>query len=304
GIIVSGARMLATLAPISDELVVMPSTVVVHGVDAAAYAFAFSIPVATPGLKFICRESFDLGRSEFDHPLTSRFEEMDAVAIFDEVLVPRERLFLKGSMELCNGLFRKTSAYAHAMHQFMVKNLVKAEFILGLAGLMTEAIGTDQFPHVQAMLGEITDHVQTLWAFIRAAEAEAQPREGGIWVPDLQLLLSGRNYFPDVYPRLIEIVQLLGSSGLMATPTEADIEVLREDVDKYYQCATMMGVDRVRLFRLAWDVAASSFGSRQVLYERFFSGDPMRLRIARATAYDRSAAARLVRRFLERSGGA
>ncbi|MHB8618720.1 MAG: 4-hydroxyphenylacetate 3-monooxygenase, oxygenase component [Chloroflexota bacterium] len=301
GMIVSGARMLATLAPFSDELVVMPSTIVIHGGNAADYAFAFSVPVATPGLKFICRESFDLGRSEFDHPLASRFEEMDAVAIFDEVLVPWERVFLKGDMDLCNGLFRKTSAYTHAMHQFLVKNAVKAEFILGLASLITEAIGTDQFPNVQQMIGEVVDDVQTLWAFVRAAEADAQPAEGGVFVPDPRFLLSGRNFFPRVYPRLIEIVQLLGSSGLMAIPTEADIRQQTADIDKYYQCATSMGIDRVRLFRLAWDVAASSFGSRQLLYERFFSGDPFKLQAARAVAFDRKPMTDRVRAMLGRA---
>jgi len=44
----------------------------------------------------------------------------------------------------------------------------------------------------------------------------------------------------------------------------------------FYQAATAGGAERVRLFRLAWDVAVSSFGSRQALYERFFSGDPVR----------------------------
>ncbi len=301
GLVVSGARMLATLAPLADELVVMPSTIIMHGAEASTYAFAFSVPVATPGLKFICRETFDLGRSEFDHPLGSRFEEMDAVAIFDEVVVPWERVFLKGDMNLCNGLFRKTTAYAHATHQFMVKNLVKAEFLLGLASLVTEAIGTDQFPHVQGLLGEMVDDTQALWAFIRAAEAEAAPGDGGLLVPDGQLLLSARNVFPRVYPRLVEILQLLGSSGLMATPTEADVAALPEEIDKYYQGATLRGIDRVRLFRLAWDVAASSFGGRQVLYERFFSGDPTRLQIARSQSFDREPAMEVVRRLLAHS---
>jgi 4-hydroxyphenylacetate 3-monooxygenase len=225
---------------------------------------------------------------------------MDAVAIFDEVLVPRERVFMKGDMDLCNGLFRRTNAYAHAMHQFLVKNLVKAEFMLGLASLMTAAIGTAEFPNIQAFIGEMVDDVQTLWAFIRAAEAEAQPHEGGVLVPDLQLLLSARNFFPRVYPRLVEIVQLLGSSGLMATPTEADIEALPGEIDKYDQASDIMGIERIRLFRLAWDAAASSFAGRQALYERFFSGDPFRLLTGRAQAYDRGPAMALVERILER----
>ena len=84
GIVVTGARVLATLGPISDEIMVFPSTILSTIPDAERYAFAFSIPSATAGLKFVCRESFDLGRPSFDHPLGSRFEEMDAIVLFGE----------------------------------------------------------------------------------------------------------------------------------------------------------------------------------------------------------------------------
>ena len=93
GIVMKGARMLATL-PISDEIMVFPSTLLKSVEEDAPYAFAFAIPNATPGLKFICRESLDYGRNHYDHPFGSRFEEMDAVVVFDDVFVPWERVFL------------------------------------------------------------------------------------------------------------------------------------------------------------------------------------------------------------------
>jgi 4-hydroxyphenylacetate 3-monooxygenase len=129
GLVVSGARMLATLAPYADELMVFPSPSRTHPTDAPRYAFAFAVPMAVPGLKFICRESFDAGGPAGDHPLTSRFDEMDAVAVFDEVVVPWDRVFLKGDIGLCNGLFRFTNAFVHAIHQFTTKNLAKAELV-------------------------------------------------------------------------------------------------------------------------------------------------------------------------------
>ena len=105
GIIVNGARVLATLAPLSEEIALYPTTS--HQLPGKAperYSFAFALPNNTPGLRFQCRESFDYGRSKFDHPLGARFEEMDAVAFFDHVLVPWERVFLLGDVELCNNL--------------------------------------------------------------------------------------------------------------------------------------------------------------------------------------------------------
>lgn len=303
GLVVSGARMLATLAPYADELHIFASPSRLAPTDAPRYAFAFAVPVSTPGLRFICRESFDVGRSTRDHPLTARYEEMDAVAIFHEVVVPWDRVFLKGDIALCNGLFRETTAFLHAIHQFTTKNLAKAEFLFGVAALVAEAIGRTELPAYQQMLGEMIDVVETLRAFLRAAEADPLVDERGFVHPNPQVMHTARNYFPRIYPRLVEILQLIGSSGLMATPTEYDLErpEIRADIDRYYQSATLAGHERVQLFRLAWDIACSSFGGRQVLYERFFAGDVNLLLAGRFLGYDRSAAIERVRGILARA---
>ncbi len=303
GLVVSGARMLATLAPFSDELMVFPSPSRVAPSDAPEYAFAFAVPVAAPGLRFICRESFDVGRSRADHPLAARYEEMDAVAVFHDVIVPWERVFLKGDILLCNRLFRETPAIMHGIHQFTTKNLVKAELVLGVASLVAEGIGRTELPAYQQLLGEIVDSVETLRALIRRAEVDAVVDDQGFYHPNPDTMSTARNYFPRVYPRLIEILQLIGSSGLMATPTERDMETpeLVSDVDKYYQGATLAGRERVQLFRLAWDLACSSFAGRQVLYERFFAGDPQTLLAGRFNSYDRSAAVARARALLNRA---
>jgi 4-hydroxyphenylacetate 3-monooxygenase len=303
GLVVSGARMLATLAPYADELMVFPSPSRTHPTDAPRYAFAFAIPMSSPGLRFICRESFDLGRPLADHPLAGRFEEMDAVAVFDEVLVPWERVFLKGDILLCNGLFRSTNAFMHGIHQFTTKNLAKAEFVLGVASLVAEAIGRTELATYQQLLGEIVDVVETIRAYIRAAEADAIVDEFGDFVPNPTTMSTARNYFPRAYPRLIEILQLIGSSGLMATPTTQDMAQVEitADVEKYFQSATLMGHDRVHLFRLAWDLACSSFGGRQVLYERFFAGDLNVLLAGRFNGYDRKPAVAQAQRILSRA---
>ena len=94
GIIVNGARLLATLGPLADEIEVFPSTVLRATEDNIPFAFAFAIPIATPGLKLICRDTYDHGKSHFDAPLSSRYEEMDAVVVFENVFIPWERIFI------------------------------------------------------------------------------------------------------------------------------------------------------------------------------------------------------------------
>jgi len=277
GIVIRGCRMLATL-PISDEIMVFPSTLLKSPEQDAPYAFGFAMPNNTPGLRFICRESVDYGRSHFDHPLGSRFEEMDAVVIFDDVFVPWENVFLYRDIERCNQAYARTGAVVHMTHQVVVKNIAKCEFLLGLAYLMVDTIGVEGFQHVQEKLAEIWVNLETMKALLRAAEADAALDEWGVMRPAWDPLDAARNVFPRLYPRMVEIIQQIGASGLVAMPTEQDLKgPLVEDIKKYYQAARAEAFDRIPLFRLAWDASLSAFASRQVLYERFFFGDPVRM---------------------------
>ncbi len=304
GLVIKGARMLATL-PIADEIMVFPSTLLKATDEDRPYAFAFALPTTTKGLRFLCRESFDPGGTPFDHPLGARFEEMDAVVIFDEVLVPWERVFLLRDVERCNKAFGATNAVVHMAHQVVTKNVAKTEFVLGVASLMVDAIAIEQFQHVQGKIAEIIHYLESMKAFLRASEADAQVDKWGVMTPAWPPLDAARNMFTWMYPRMIEILQLLGASGMMARPTQADVEgPLQETIQKYYQAARVDAVDRIRLFRLAWDLALSSFGSRQVIYERFFFGDPVRMQMATFANYDRKPYMERVRAFLNRPDAA
>src|SRR5207302_5446540 len=133
-----GARMLATL-PTADEIMVFPSTLLRAGPDDAPYAYALALPTETPGLRFLCRESFDYGKSRLDHPLGSRFEEMDAVVIFDNVQVPWDRGFLLRDVEKCNRAFAANRAVAHMAHQDVTQKVAQVELILGCASVIVDS---------------------------------------------------------------------------------------------------------------------------------------------------------------------
>src|SRR5690606_2378719 len=138
-IIVRGARMLATLAPFADELAVYPGSDI--RVEDKKYALCFSIPMNTPGLKFICRDSYTKNRSRFDYPLSSRFDEMDAVVIFDDVYVPKDRVFLDGDPIGYTEVIRDTHWRAYIIFQAMTRALTKLEFAFGLGHLISEMTG-------------------------------------------------------------------------------------------------------------------------------------------------------------------
>jgi len=299
GIVVRGARVLATLGPMADEIAVYSPRVARHTEKHSPFAMNFAIPCGTPGLKFLCRESFDLGRSRFDHPLGSRFEEMDCVVFFDDVLVPWERVFVLGDVELINGTAMTTHSAAHTAHQGAAKNLAKCEFVLGVALHMTQTLGNAHLPHSEERLAELLMYTELMRACIRSAEADATLDEWGVMCPvPLQIELT-RNLFMTAYPRMAEILEQLGSSSFMITPTEADFATpLAPDIEQYLATDTSSARDRVKLFRLAWDIAGSSFGSRQVLYERFFASDPLTRARALLTMFRKDEVMERVRKFL------
>ncbi|HEX9829995.1 MAG TPA: 4-hydroxyphenylacetate 3-monooxygenase, oxygenase component [Bacteroidota bacterium] len=301
GITIRGCRMLATL-PAADEIMVFPSTLLKNQEEDAPYAFGLAIPTNTPGLKFQCREAVDYGHSRYDHPLGSRFEEMDAVVIFDDVFVPWENVFLYRDVKSCNEAYARTGAIVNMSHQVVVKNIAKTEYLLGLTSLMAHTIGIETFQHIQEKLAEIWVNMETMKAFLRAAEADAALDEYGTMRPAWDPLDAARNLYPRLYPRMVEIIQQMGASGLVATPTEADVKgPLAEEIRNYYQAARADAHERIPLFRLAWDTALSAFGSRQVLYERFFFGDPVRMAGALTANHDRTAYMDRVREFLARA---
>ena len=301
GIVIRGARLLATIGPFADELLVFPSTVLRNSPEDKQYSFACAIANDTPGLRYLAREPLDYGLPRHDHPLGSRFEETDAVVIFDDVHVPYERCFVLGDPELCNGFYAHTSAVVHMTHQVVTRTTAKTEYILGLVSLLTQAIGIEQFGHVQADVAEIITTLETLRALNRAAEADAAPNEFGVLTPAWAPLNTARNLYPRLYQRFPEILRKLGASGLMATPTEADVTgPAAADIETYLQSATLGGADRVRLFRLVWDTCISAFSGRQALYEYYFFGDPVRMAGAYAASYDREPYKTAVQAFLNR----
>ncbi|PEJ53664.1 4-hydroxyphenylacetate 3-hydroxylase [Bacillus sp. AFS002410] len=280
GLVVRGAKMLATLAPITDEVIIYSFPGFHQGDE--RYALAFAIPVDTPGLKILCREQMQDGkRSFFDHPLASRFEEMDAVLVFEDVLVPWNRVFIHNNVEAANNLYPKTGIAQQPAHQSGVRGYVKLAFAVEVACKLADSIGVDVYLNVQNDLGELLQSVETIRALLRVSETEYETLPSGEVRPAWEPLETIRGLLPTMYPRAIEVIQTIGAGGLLMSPTEADFEhpELRDAMDKYYVGREgVSSLERVQLFKLAWDLCGEAFGQRALQYERYYTGDPIRKR--------------------------
>ncbi|HEY7206031.1 MAG TPA: 4-hydroxyphenylacetate 3-hydroxylase N-terminal domain-containing protein [Methylomirabilota bacterium] len=306
GIVVRGAKMLGTMAPITEEVAVVPFGGVPPGDD--AYALAFAIPAATPGLTFICRETVSpLPRSRFDHPLSSRFEEMDCIAVFEDVLVPWDRVMVDGSpgsAEIINTMGADYGALINL--QTGARMLSQLEFFCGLGMKVADAIGITGFLHVQEKLGEMLSQMEIARAVFYGSESMAQRLPSGVWVPGGHGLRAFHLQTGKVYSRFVEIVQSLAAGGFFYAPSEADLQnpELRPHIDRYVRGrAGISAEERIALFKLAWDATGEAFAQRMAQYVRFYSGDPIRLTAGFYAQYDKGPLFELVERALGRRDG-
>ncbi|CDO06252.1 4-hydroxyphenylacetate 3-monooxygenase [Mycolicibacterium cosmeticum] len=297
GIVVRGAKMIGTLVPIADEILVFPMPGYRPGDE--AYTATFAIPVNTPGVTIVCREPFGdpHGRDPFDHPLAA-YDEIDALIIFDNVTVPWERVFLYNSIDKANALYSTTTGQHHTGHQGVIRGLAKAELLCGIAVELAESSGTAAYLHVQEMLGEILSSLEIYRGAVRRVEEQATLSRWGTVTPSLEAVRAIRYHFPKACARMIEVIQILGGGSLLGTPSHADLAALTHLNPTRFFGTDGCGQDRIALLKLAWDATGDSHGQRQALYERNLAGDPVRLAATQYKDYDTTTVKESVARAL------
>lgn len=186
------------------------------------------------------------------------------------------------------------------MHQVVSRQIIKNEFVLGIVKSVIDSINIGEYQHVQEKASEIIIALETMKALVTKSEVEAKVDDWGLMRPDRTTLKISSNIFPRIYPRFTEIIQLLGASGLMSIPTENAFQSsIRKDLDQYLQSKSESAEDRVKIFRLAWDLSMNSFGTRETLYERYFFGDPIRLASQLYHSYDKETYVKRVKDMLK-----
>ncbi len=277
GIYVQGAKLIATLAPIADELLVFNMPGLKKGDE--SYALFFAIPISTHGLKLITREPLNLYEySHFDHPLSTKFDEIDSSCIFDNVFVPWERVFIYKNVEKSNKLYDATFTRHHTGQQGIIRGLSKAEFLVSIAIKIAKVTGTDSFLHVRQKLGEIIAYLELVKGAINLSEAEATVNCWGVLTPSIQPILSLRCHFPKMYQEIVDFVKMLGAGGLFSTPMENDFKSEIEGlINQFYIGIEISAYQKAQLMKLALDATCSMFAQRQILYEFYHAGDPVRL---------------------------
>ncbi len=269
GPVVRGLRNLATLAPLSDEALVYP--IRPRGADEPDYAIAFAIPMNAPGLKIICRDLYAEHVDPERFPLTARFDEIDATLVFDDVVVPWERIFAYRAPELVGVFHRNIQTWAQ--YATMVRLITKLETFLGVAQLLTEWSGRHKTPGSEIGLATFIKDLEIQRDCVEMAEHRGYRTAAGLWAPLLSP--SYRVHSIEASDRAERNMEDLLTSSLVLTGGGSDLAEaeLGPLVDRYFRGLAPTTKEHLRLLAVAADLVMTPFGKRGQLYERLQSGE-------------------------------
>ena len=295
GITIRGAKMLGTGSILANEVLVTSIQPLKQGEE--SYAFTVAVPMGAKGLKVLSRKSYEATAvSEFDNPLSTHFDENDAVLYFDDVKVPWERVFVYRDTDICRAQFHDTPTHVFQNYQAQVRLMVKMRFLLGLARRIAEVNGIIGFPQVVETLGQLAAQTAMVEGMVKGMEASGR-REGPYFVPDTRLLYSAQVLTQQLDPQVIGSIRELAGGSMTVLPSSvsdfANPEVAAY-IDKTQRSPLVGPKDRVKLFKLAWDAVGSEFGSRHTQYEMLYAGAPFVTRGNAFRTYDWDSVAALV----------
>lgn len=272
GVIVRGAKTIATAAPYVDEYII--SSFHPRSAEQKSLANIFLIPANLAGLQIISRASF-ASDDKVNQPLSARFDEMDAVLLFEDVLIPWEYVLVHEDPEAAWKLQQDPVAGALSQHQTVVRLVRKLTAVAALANRLASEADITSFLHVQNELATLFSQIEVIKALLQTAQQTGQ-LINGVYLPNKQYLATARNLGTTYYPKAIEIIQKLSASGLLQAPATLELFDVHPEWHSYFEGASLNGYDRTLLNKVAWDLVGSQLGARHELYERFYSGDPVR----------------------------
>jgi 4-hydroxyphenylacetate 3-monooxygenase len=285
GVVVSGAKVVATGSALTHyNFIGFYGPTPLGRPELALFAM---IPMNSPGVKLICRPSYELAAatmgSPFDYPLSSRLDENDAILIMDKVLVPWENLFVYRDVEKANTFFPKSGFIPRFTMHGCTRLAVKLDFLAGLMLKAIEAIGSQELRSAQVQVGEVLAWRNVFWGLSDAMAKTPDPWVNGTVLPNTRYGMAYRFLATTAYPRIKEIAEQTISSGLIYLNSHAvDFKTpeLRPYLDKYLRGSSGYdALERVKLLKLLWDAIGSEFGGRHELYERNYAGNYENIRL-------------------------
>lgn len=285
GIIVYGVKPAASGATIGHWGGI--ATLLSPGTDPEATIWAY-VPANASGLTFVPREAVLSGdENAQDHPLNVQGEEVDAFMFFDNVFIPRERLF---SFRNPRTLPLYLDVAVFPQWAILARMARRAKIFAGTAQLIVDILGTASIPAVRAVVAEVFAYAAALESFVLAAEDKGSMTPHGIYVPDRTLVTAGRLHATSNLPQVMQTLRELCGQGLVSRVTAKDLEheQIGAWVDEFLPGHGISARGKNKFMNFVWDLTCSSHASRVALFENVNSTPPPAIRQQLYQAYDPS----------------
>jgi 4-hydroxyphenylacetate 3-monooxygenase len=286
GIIVSGAKMVGTAAALTHYNFVANYGPSHLGDGDNSHALIFFMPMNAPGVKMISRQSYELmaatNGTPFDYPLSSRFDENDAVIVLDNVFIPWEDVLCYKNIKISNNFVSESGFINRFTFHGCTRLAVKLDFMTGLLLKATEAAGTKNFRGVQAQIGEVVALRNMFWGLSTAMATDPDKGPNGLVIPNGFSSAAYRALAPSSWVRVKNIFEQVVAGGLIQLPSSAkDFQnpELKPFLDTYYRGTGINAEDRVKLLKMVWDAIGTEFGGRHELYEVNYAGNHENIRM-------------------------
>src|SRR5215208_4259324 len=274
GVTINGVKMLGTASVFCHETWCGNLQPVAPGQEKESITCA--VPLNAPGVSIWSRKPFErYAVSEFDNPLAARFDETDSAVLFEKVKVPWERVFCHDNVDMTRAIYMRTPGHAMANHQANVRFLEKLKLIVGIARKLTDTNNSGQNPAVQFTLGRLAAMQAMLEGLIMGQISCGEAQVPGYHTVNRRYVYAALHWCTNNHSDICETVRELMGAGVFQMPADVSIladPTLRHTFESYWSTPGQSAKDRMKLFKLAWDLLGSDFAGRHLQYKKFYAG--------------------------------
>ena len=236
------------------------------GVDIGGNRAGFVVPVGAAGVTVLCRKPAARDPNPFVSPLSSRYDELDGQMWLDDVFVPWEHVFFVGADPDPIARWLRW----HHLYGW----LAKAEFALGLALALSDAMGLKEHEQTVEYLVDLVVAVQTVRSCLVAAERDPEFTPAGYCFPSHRHLAPGGIALFKARQRISELLRIIPGSSLVVAPADSDFArpELAAGLEDSFGGGGYTALQRAALLQLASDHVSSALDGRESAFELHASG--------------------------------
>jgi aromatic ring hydroxylase len=293
-IVVRGAKVHTTFSANADELIVLPTRAMTEA--DRDYAISFSIPIDTPGLDLYVSAYSAGERNEFEFPVSSRHKLLESLTVFDDVVVPKDRVYLLREPEHAGPLAVAFVDY----HRFTAVSykLPLLDALVGSAILIAEMNGTSKAGHVRDKVAQLIAYAETVRGLRDLAVERAREGDGGVWLPDPLTVNMAKYTFAHGFGEACSRVLDLAGGLIVTGPSGEDWDnlAMRPILEKYFAAAAP-AAERLRVLNLIGDLIARDYGGYQAVLTAHAEGSLEAEKLQMLRSYDSGRAVGYARRL-------